>query len=174
MLTFPVISNDKTMRSMSPQPIQQLRNRKPVKASPPRIRLTHSVIVKAPGLLPMLYLPSELAQELGMPVRTLYDWLQAGAPHSKDALGNLWIPGREFARWIEANHKPPPVSGRLENGQAYCLRCKQAVTLIDPRQQPVKGKLILIKGTCPHCGTKINRGGRNDHTFELPAGPRAS
>jgi hypothetical protein len=31
------------------------------------------VIVKAPGLLPMLYLTAELAGELGMPARTLYD-----------------------------------------------------------------------------------------------------
>ena len=31
------------------------------------------MIVKAPGLLPMLYLPAELAGELGMPARTLYD-----------------------------------------------------------------------------------------------------
>jgi hypothetical protein len=72
-------------------------------ASRPRIRLTHSVIVKAPGLLPMFYQPAELAGELGMPVRTLYDWLKAGAPHTKDAQGNLWINGQEFAGWLKRN-----------------------------------------------------------------------
>jgi hypothetical protein len=42
-----------------------------VNASHSRIRLTHSVIVKAPGLLPMLYLTAELAGELGMPALLL-------------------------------------------------------------------------------------------------------
>jgi hypothetical protein len=145
-----------------------------VNASHSRIRLTHSVIVKAPGLLPMLYLPAELAGELGMPARTLYDWLKAGAPHSRDAQGNLWINGREFAGWVEVNRKPHPDSRKLTNEQAYCLRCKQSVNLVHPHQEHVKGKLILIKGECPRCGAKINRGGRSDRTFELLAGPRAS
>jgi hypothetical protein len=159
---------------MCPLPIQQPGNRKPVNASQPRFRLTHSVIVKAPGLLPMLYLPAELAGELGMPVRTLYDWLKAGAPHTQDTQGNLWIDGRQFAGWVAANRKPHAVREKLQDDQAYCLRCKQAVTLIDPRREQVKGKLILIKGRCPQCGVGINRGGRSDRTFELPAGPRAS
>jgi hypothetical protein len=45
-----------------------------------RISLPHSVIVKAPGILPMLYTVSELAQELRTPERALQDWLAAGAP----------------------------------------------------------------------------------------------
>ena len=93
------------MRSMSPQPIWQPKNCRPVNASHSRIRLTHSVIVKAPGQLPMHYLPAELASELGLPARTLYDWLQVGAPHTRDAQGNLWTDGRQFAGWIEANLK---------------------------------------------------------------------
>jgi hypothetical protein len=159
---------------MHPQPTQQPGNGKLVNAPHSRIHLTHSVIVKAPGLLPMLYLPAELAGELGMPARTLYDWLQAGAQHTRDAQGNLWIDGRQFAGWVEANRKPHPVREKLQDDQVYCLRCKQAVTLVDPRREQVKGRLILIKGSCPHCGAGINRGGRSDRTFELPAGPRAS
>jgi hypothetical protein len=139
-----------------------------------RIQLHHIVIVKAPGLLPMLYKPAELAEDLNLPVRTLYDWLQAGAPHTRDALGNLWIDGRQFAGWVAVNRKPHPVRAKLQDDQAYCLRCKQAVTLVDPHREQVKGKLVLIKGRCPRCGAGINRGGRSDRTFELPAGPRAS
>ena len=45
-----------------------------------RICLPHSVIVRAPILLPMLYTIPELAQELRTPERTLRDWLAAGAP----------------------------------------------------------------------------------------------
>jgi ribosomal protein S27AE len=136
-----------------------------VTESPPRVHLTHSVIVKAPGLLPMLYLPSELASELGMPVRTLYDWLNAGAPHTRDAQGNLWIEGRGFAGWVEASRKSRSIREKLQDDQAYCLRCKQAVTLIDPLREQVKGKLVLIKGRCPRCGVGINRGGRIDRAF---------
>jgi len=138
------------------------------------IRLTHTVIVKAPGLLPMYYLPAELAGELDMPVRTLYDWLKAGAPHIRDEHDNLWIDGRPFAAWIAANRNQREVRTKLRDDQAYCLRCKQVVDLTDPRRERVKGKLVLIKGRCPHCGAGINRGGRSDRTPELPAGPRAS
>ena len=159
---------------MSPQPIWQPKNCRPVNASHSRIRLTHSVIVKAPGQLPMHYLPAELASELGLPARTLYDWLQVGAPHTRDAQGNLWTDGRQFAGWIEANLKLHAVRAKLQDDQAYCLRCKQAVTLIDPHQEQVKGKLILIKGRCPHCIAGINPRGWSDRLFELPAGPGAS
>jgi len=131
-------------------------------ASAPHIHLTHSVIVKAPGLLPMFYTPAELAGELGMPARTLYDWLKAGAPHKQDAQGNLWIDGRDFASWVAAHRKPNTVRAKLSDDQAYCLRCKQAVTLVEPHQERIKGKLILIKGRCPNCGVGINRGGRID------------
>lgn len=129
-----------------------------------RVRLTHSVIVKAPGLLPMRYLPSELAGELGMPVRTLYDWLKAGAPHTRDAQGNLWIEGPVFAGWVSAQRKAHTPRTKLADDQAYCLRCKQAVTLVDPRRERGKGRLLLIKGHCPRCGASINRGGRSDRT----------
>ncbi len=131
-------------------------------ASRSGIHLTHSVIVKAPGLLPMLYMPAELAGELGMPALTLYDWLKAGAPHFQDAQGNYWIDGREFAGWVAEHRKPHAVRARLEDDQAYCLRCKKAVTLIDPHKERGKGRLILIKGRCPNCGAGINRGGRID------------
>jgi len=117
-----------------------------VNASHSRIRLTHSVVVKAPGQLPMHYLPAELAGELGLPVRTLYDWLQVGAPHTRDAQGNLWIDDRQFAGWVTANLKPHAVRAMLQGDHAYCLRCKPAVILIDTLREQVKGKLFLIKG----------------------------
>ena len=43
-----------------------------------RFRLPHSVIVRAPGLLPMLYTPRELERELGVPARTIREWLDRG------------------------------------------------------------------------------------------------
>jgi len=46
------------------------------KLSTQRIHLPRQVIVKAPGLLPMLYTVRELSEDLGMPERTLRDWLK--------------------------------------------------------------------------------------------------
>ena len=130
----------------------------------PRIQLPQIVIVKAPSLLPMLYKPAELAEDLNLPVRTLYDWLKTGVPHAQDAHGNLWINGWDFAGWVAANRKPHGNRQKLNEDQAYCLRCKQAVTLVDPRREHIKGRLILIKGRCPRCGAGINRGGCSDRT----------
>jgi hypothetical protein len=39
------------------------------------VSLPHTVIVRAPGLLPMLYRPAELADDLEIPESTLRDWL---------------------------------------------------------------------------------------------------
>jgi hypothetical protein len=40
----------------------------------------HIVLVRAPGLLPMQNKVKELAEELGVPSRTLRDWLNHGMP----------------------------------------------------------------------------------------------
>ena len=127
-----------------------------------QIKLPHLVIVKAPGLLSMLYKPSELAGDLGVPDRTLRDWLAAGAPHMRDDKNRIWVNGREFAAWVSEQRKPKSTEKKLTNDQAYCLRCKKAVALVNPTVQHGRGKLILITGKCPQCGCTINRGGRDD------------
>ena len=127
------------------------------------MNLPHTAIVKAPGLLPMLYKVSEIADELKVPERTLRDWLSAGAPHHRDERNNLWVNGRLFADWVHSKRKQKKTA-RLPDSQAYCLRCKQVVELTHTEIIPIKGKLIHIKGSCPHCGCTINRGGRHERT----------
>ncbi|HSF83590.1 MAG TPA: MerR family transcriptional regulator [Anaerolineales bacterium] len=120
-------------------------------------KLSHNVIVKAPGLLPMLYTVRELANELGMPERTLRDWLKRGAPHSLDEQRRTWINGQEFAGWVVAQrrqHRRIPLS----DDEGYCLRCNQAVKLRDPVVIPITAKLVHIRGICPICQCVINRG----------------
>jgi len=128
---------------------------------PPKTKLPHSVIVKAPGLLPMLYKVSEIAEELDIPDRTLRDWLNRGAPHQRDNRNHIWINGEKFSRWVQSQRKKKR-GRRLNDNEAYCFRCNKAVQLISPEIRHIKGKLILIKGTCAHCGCTINRGGRRD------------
>jgi len=124
-----------------------------------RIHLPHSVIVKSPGLLPMYYKVSELATAIDIPERTLRDWLSSGAPHFRDSHGSLWIHGRDFADWI-ASLRGPARDRKLADSEAFCMRCNKAVEMTDVSTRAMQGKLILIRGKCPNCGCRINRGGR--------------
>jgi hypothetical protein len=129
-----------------------------------RIKLPHSVIVKAPGLLPMLYMVRELVDKFAIPERTFRDWLEMGAPHSRDKQSHIWIEGREFAAWVASQRKPVKAKSLTDN-QAYCMRCNEVVEMLMPEIIHIKGKLVNIRGQCPQCGCTINRGGR------LPANP---
>jgi hypothetical protein len=129
-------------------------------------KFSHSVIVKSPGLLPMLYKVRELAQTVGVAERTLRDWLADGLPHRRDAQGHLWIHGRQFAGWVQKNRKRRQ-GQKLEDNQAYCLRCKRAVELLNPETQWLCGKLTITRGTCASCGAVVQRGGRT--SFNSPS-----
>ncbi len=131
-----------------------------------RTKLPHNVIIKAPGLLPMLYTPREICEELDIAESTLRDWLQIDVPHQRDNRNRIWINGEEFARWVN-NQRTPKVTNRLNEDEAYCLRCNQVSKLLSPQIQPIKGNLVLIKGTCANCGAVINRGAHRDRTPEL-------
>ncbi len=123
------------------------------------LRLPHSVIVRAPGLLPMLYMPSELAQELGVTASTIREWLAQGAPHQRDARGYFWIDGRRFAAWVKAM-RHSQLSQPLGDDEAYCLRCRQPVKLLASTTTQ-RGKHILLNGVCPTCGSSIHRGAQH-------------
>ena len=131
-----------------------------------RTKLPHNVIIKAPGLLPMLYTPREICEELDIAESTLRDWLQIDVPHQRDNRNRIWINGEEFARWVN-NQRKPKVTNKLNEDEAYCLRCNQVSKILSPQIQPIKGNLVLIKGTCANCGAVINRGAHRDRTPEL-------
>lgn len=104
------------------------------------MNLPHTVIVKAPGLLPMLYKISEIAEELLVNERTLRDWITSGAPHQRDERNNLWVNGRLFAEWVQAQRKPKKPA-QLADNQAYCLRCKAVIELTNPKIVPIQGEV---------------------------------
>jgi hypothetical protein len=123
-----------------------------------RVYLSHTVIVRAPGLLPMMYSLPELAEEMSLSPQTLRGWLAFDLPHQRDNADHIWINGRDFAQWVErirTHRRTVP----LAPGQAFCLRCQQPVTLSEPSSHQV-GKQVRLSGTCPLCGTKIHRGSR--------------
>ncbi len=128
-----------------------------------RTKLPHAVIVRAPGLLPMLYTVRELAGELSMPERTLRDWLHHGAPHTHDRLGHIWVDGKAFMAWVVSQRKKA-AHARLQPGEGYCMNCNRIVMMLHPTRRPSSGKLVYIQGVCPHCDGKVTRGARRDST----------
>ncbi len=42
---------------------------------------------------------------------------------------------------------------------AYCVKCKKKVEMKDPVESLTKRGTKIAKGTCPDCGTKVNRMG---------------
>jgi len=120
-----------------------------------RPHLTHALIVKVPRLLPMWYSLSDLEAEAGVPIRTLRDWLLHDLPHRRDQSGHIWIDGTQFASWVsqkrKLSHRP------MGSSEAYCLRCRKVVPLNNTSESSY-GNRILLRGTCPSCGSGINRG----------------
>jgi hypothetical protein len=131
------------------------------KSSRPPINLPHCAIVRAPGLLPMQYKPSELAAALGIPDRTLRDWLTTGAPHQRDEHNHIWINGREFAAWVEQCRQLKKNKVKLHADDAFCLHCNRPVHMDNPHIVRQTNTFRLLSAACPICGTSIYRGGRN-------------
>ncbi len=127
-----------------------------------RQTLPHSAITRAPGLLPMLYRPAELAEDLGVSDRVVREWLVKDLPHQRDERGHLWIDGRKAAEWVDSVRHSQPTP-KLANDEAYCLPCHKAVKLINPIRTQ-RGKQVVLHGVCPNCGTSVHRGIRNDQS----------
>jgi hypothetical protein len=123
--------------------------------------MSHTVIVKTPGLLPMQYRAREIEEELGISSTTLRGWMRKGLPFFRDSRGHLWIDGTKLAAWIKSKrgsqHK---VS--MKPGEAFCLRCRRIVRMVDPVITTPRGKQGILSGHCPECNGGIHRGFRND------------
>ena len=122
------------------QPMQRLKN------LPPAIKQRAAV------LLDMRYKPSEFADEVGMEKARVYQLVPAGLPHERDRAGHIWILGAEAAEWLRSWERPRV---RLGQDEAYCLRCKRAVALVNPQRVRLRRKVCLLKAVCPECGRKI-------------------
>jgi hypothetical protein len=124
-----------------------------------RLHVPHDAIARAPGLLPMLYKPSELCAELGIEARVLHFWLHLGLSHQRDGRGHIWVSGKELSRWLLANRAVKRTS-HLQAGEGYCFRCATAVHMTDI-QRVRFGRVVLLRGKCPVCRSGVNRGGRD-------------
>jgi hypothetical protein len=128
------------------------------------IRLSHQIIVTAPGLLNMMYLLQEMSDDMQVSEDDLHESVRLGAPHVIDDEGMVWVNGAHFKDWVESNRKPRR-DRKLTNDEAFCPRCKHDVTLRDVSIKPMQnGKLLQIRGICTTCGITICRGGYNDQS----------
>lgn len=80
-----------------------------------RTKLPHTVIVKAPGLLPMRNTSREICEELGIAESTLRDWLQTGVPHQRDNRNRIWVNGERYANWVDGQRKPKKLNKLVVN-----------------------------------------------------------
>ncbi len=71
----------------------------------------------------------------------------------------------DLARWAHYLHRS---RRKLEECEAFYVRCNQIVRMQDPTVRHIKGKLYHTKGIWPHCGRTINRGGCCGRSAELP------
>jgi ribosomal protein S27AE len=123
--------------------------------------LSHSVVVKTPGLLPMQYRAREIEEELGISSLTIRGWIKKGLPVSRDSRGHLWINGQALFAWIKSRKSKRSKPG-MKPGEAFCLRCRKVVLMASHEVRVLRGKQAIMSGLCPDCGGKINRGIRID------------
>jgi hypothetical protein len=120
------------------------------------ISLPHSVIVKAPGLLPMYYTSKDLVEELGVPSHTIKQWIENGLPYHREERNYIMVNGRDLAKWVEDQRRRKR-EAKLPEMHSFCLKCKTAVNMVNPVRVSA-GKRTLLKGECESCGTTVFRG----------------
>lgn len=124
--------------------------------------LSREATLRANGLLDMLYKPSELADELGIPPRVVYDKLvPAGVPHTKDTKGNIWLHGPIVAEWVRGLTRKKI---KLADDHAYCLACRMPVEMVGDRKVVDNGRMPLIHAECGTCGGSVFRGSSRDQS----------
>lgn len=125
------------------------------------LKIPHRVIVRASGLLPMMYTLKELASALDMPYNTLRGWLSTGLPHERDENGRIWTNGELFPPWVRDQRKEK-THRELASDEGFCMSCKQARRIENPKIFHIKGKIKQIRGSCPVCHHTIYRGIKDD------------
>lgn len=120
--------------------------------------LKHTQIVRLGRILNMMYKPKELAEEIGVTPDTIYrSYLVAGLPHTRDHKG-IWIYGPAFVAWAkETITKHRRIRSGLPDHQAWCMKCNQAVEMIEPKVKYTNRYIEIVQSKCPRCERLVNR-----------------
>lgn len=116
------------------------------------IHLCQSSTARLARLLKMEYSPRELAEELGCDVRTIRRAIEAGCPDRVTDGGRVYVVGTDFQDWYAVQL----VKHTLGEGEAFCVRCRQVVTIVNPAFVRTK-RAGRLEGMCPLCGGVVNR-----------------
>lgn len=115
-------------------------------------------------LLNMEYKPSEIAGELNVKPKTIYNFIDLGCPCRTDKAGNIWIVGTSFIAWandqltLSKNRPRVPIA----EDQAYCFHCQTAVKFEKTITKAI-GVRTVTYGLCVVCGGKVAKfGGRQN------------
>lgn len=121
-------------------------------------RVKRGLMRKSLKLLDMEYSPAELAEELGITSKTIYQsYMAAGLPVRKDATGHFWIVGTDARAWLEemTQHSPEKPVQPVGKDEAFCVKCGR-VTLANPARRRF-GRAGMLFGDCPKCGIRVRR-----------------
>jgi hypothetical protein len=104
----------------------------------------------------MRYKPSELAEALEVSKLKIYrQWIPAGAPHTRDDKGNIWIVGDELRDWMRAQSARRK-GERMPDDHGYCFKCRAGRKIKNAREREV-GRVIMLHGECEVCGAEVYR-----------------
>lgn len=108
----------------------------------------------------------ELAETLGIHVRTVQTWYQNGLPTIEDTAYPILVLGRDAKQYLKTLSDSKKT--KLKKGQCYCVACHQAVYPENSEIRANNRKMgrgkesISIIGKCPHCDRKVTRFGSRD------------
>lgn len=105
------------------------------------------------GLLDMLYMPKELAEEVGINVNQIYMvYVPLGCPVVRDERKHIFINGKVFYSWYLETY--PKIY--LAENESFCKTCKGAVEIYKPKKK-IKNGLTYVLSVCPVCGRGLTK-----------------
>lgn len=108
------------------------------------------------------YYSWEIAELLGVHIRTVQDWVKSGLPILEGSRPSM-VMGADLKKFLIDKQRKRRIL--LNEGEIYCLVCKKGVEPTDLTKTWTNRKIghnkqsIEFIGTCPDCGRKIVRFG---------------
>ena len=132
-----------------------------------------AAVLRAARLLDMMYKPSEIAYELKIQQRAIYEVLiPLGLPHERDEHGHIWLHGPAVRAWLEVATRGPKYE--LADDELFCLKCFEPRSPSQPPPGPLpaspasgggagaelvrNGRFVMLRATCPVCGAEMYKG----------------
>ena len=127
-------------------------------------------VLRAERLLDMMYRPSELAEEIGIRQRDIYEvLLRQGMPHERDEHDHIWLHGPTVRAWLQVATRGPRYD--LADDELFCLRCFAPRRVSPPSVPPAgggevtppgqlvrEGRFVMLRAECPQCEALIYKG----------------